>query len=169
MFPKWTFFQIITLLFLVIAMFCADLYKKDIAVPMSSNSYLIFKPIFLAMLFIIIVVGCFYLITIFQNEKKTIMSHPIWSKMHIISLLIFGISTFIFIVLAITSPLAEWVQEWRWILYFIICYFLFLIYWLVLSIINKYSTSITTKKKIHLSYLTTVLILFFIIFFLPSI
>ena len=152
-------------------MFLADLFNENISVPMSSNQIGLPVPAYMTILFIIVIIGCFYLITIFQFKKKsTILSHSIWNKMHIISSLIFIFSIFILMVLVVGTPLDEWIQKWRWILYLIINYFLFLIYWFILSLVNKYgSKTITKPKKIYFSFLWTVLLLILVIFFLPAI
>lgn len=168
---RWSFFQIIVVLLLISSMFVADIFNQNISTPMGSNQIVLPLPAYMTMLFIILIVGCFYLITIFQFKKNSIiLSHSIWNKMHIITSVIFSVSLLIFITLAVITPLDEWIQKWRGLLYLIITYFLFLIYWFILSIVNKYTKNNTPKMhKIHYSFVGTALLLIIIIFFLPSV
>lgn len=168
---RWSIFQIVTVVLLISSMFIADLFKKDITVPMDSSQMGLPLPAYMTMLFIVVIIGCFYLITIFQFKKNPIMlSHSIWRKMHIITIVIFTISLLTFMALVVFTPLDEWIQTWRGLLYLIMTYFLFLIYWFILSIVNKYSkTNMPKINKIHFSFVGTALLLIVIIFFLPAV
>lgn len=138
-------------------MFIADLFKKNVTTPMELNQVGLPLPAYVTMLFIVAIVGCFYLITIFQFKKDPgILSHRIWEKMHIITILIFTASLLIFVTLIVVNPLDEWIQKWRGLLYLIMIYFFFLIYWFMLSIVNKYmATTMSKINKIHVSFAGT--------------
>ncbi len=168
---RWSFFQIITVLLLICSMFVADLFKKNITNSVELNQVGLPLPAYMTILFIVAIVGCFYLITIFQFQKNpSILSHPIWRKMHIITISIFTASLLIFVTLIVVTPLDEWIQKWRGLLYLIMIYFFFLIYWFMLSIVNKYmATTMSKTNKINVSFAGTAFLLIVIIFFLPSI
>lgn len=113
-------------------------------------------------------IGLFSLFMFFQSKKSdTFLSHPIWEKMHIIVSFLLVISIVVFISAFFISPLSEIIQSSRWILFITIYYFLFLINILVLTLINKIKKkTISNAKKVKLSFIWTVLVLFLTIFFI---
>lgn len=168
LFSRWTFFQGVVVLSLVIFSILMDFFKEEISTQMSSSPVI---TMVLTLVFITIVISLFSLLMIFQTKKsKTFLLHPIWKKMHIIISFIMVISVIVFISSFLLFPLDEVIQNSRWILYIIIYYFLFLINILVLSIVHKtIKRSTSNEKKIELSFVWTVFLLFVIVFFLPSI
>ncbi|ASK61604.1 hypothetical protein CFK37_05195 [Virgibacillus phasianinus] len=83
-FSRWTLFQGIIIILLVVLAFIADIYKKDIAVPFSSSTE-VNIPMLMTFLFIVVVIGSLSLILYFQTKKSdTFLKHPLWDKMHIL-------------------------------------------------------------------------------------
>lgn len=167
---KWTFYQLMVVLFLVIFMFVADLFKSNFAISFSMNGSSSIIPLLLTFLFIVIVAGCCSLIMIFQtNKSKVFLIHPIWMKMFIITPLLIVLSIIAFMTIALSSTsFQEFMQEQRWTLYLFICYFIFMMDLFVLSVIHKIkSNTISNEAKIRAAYMWTSLILFIIIFMLP--
>lgn len=167
---KWTFFQCILVLFLVILLFVTEHFKSNFAISLSLNGISTLTPLLLTFLFIVIVVGFCSLIMIFQAKKsKVFLIHPIWMKMYIFTPLLILMSIVLFITLALLSKnFQDFMQEQRWTLYIFILYFIFMMNLFVLSVIHKIKgNSISNEAKIKASYLWTSLILFIIIFILP--
>lgn len=167
-FSRWTLFQGAVVLSLLIFSITLDLFKENISTLMSSNSVM---PMLLTLVFITIVISLFSLYMIFQTKKSnTFLLHPIWKKMHIIISFIMVISIIVFISAFLLFPLDQVVQNSRWLLYIIIYYFLFLMNILVLSIVHKtIRRNASNERKIELSFIWTLFLLFVIIFLLPSI
>jgi len=168
LFSRWTLFQGIVVFSLLILAIILDYFKENISTLMSTSSLM---PMLLTLVFITITIFLFSLFLIFQSKKSiTFLVHPIWRKMHIIILFILVISIIIFISSFLLIPLGEVVQNNRWILYIIIYYFLFLMNILVLSIVHKrLNRNTSNEKKIELSFLWTIFLLFIFIFLIPSV
>ncbi|KYD11502.1 hypothetical protein MXL46_04395 [Heyndrickxia sporothermodurans] len=167
---RWTIYQCIVVLFLVILLFIVEMFKSYFSVSLSLNGTSTIIPLLLTFLFIIIVVGCSSLLMIFQTKKSTLfLTHRIWMKMYILTPLLLILSITFFITAALASiNFQEFMQEQRWTLYVFICYFIFMMNLFVLSVIHKIKgESISKEAKIKASYLWTSLILFIIIFMLP--
>jgi len=168
LFSRWTFFQGVVVLSLVSFSILMDLFKEEISTQMSSSTVI---TMILTLVFITLVISLFSLLMIFQTKKsKTFLLHPIWEKMPIIISFFMVLSVIIFISSFLLFPLDGVIQNSRWILYIIIYYFLFLIKILVLSIVHKKAKrSTSNEKKIELSFVWTVFLLFVFVFFLPAI
>lgn len=168
LFSRWTLFQGAVVIALLILSLTLDLFKEKISTLMSSSSVI---PMLLTLVFITIVISLYSLFMIFQTKKSiTFLLHPIWEKMHIIIFFTMVISIIVFIISFLLFPLDAVVQNSRWILYIIIYYFLFLINILVLSMVHKtIKRNTSNEKKIELSFVWTIFLLFVIIFLLPSI
>lgn len=166
-FSRWTFFQGIIVIALIILSFIADLFKQAIVTPMSSSTVI---PMLIIMIFIILVISLNSLLMIFQTKKSnTFLLHPLWKKMNILMIIIIILSIIAFINAFLFSSLSELIQNNRWLFYLILYYFLFLTNVLVLSIVHKtIDRNISSEKKIELSFLWTVFVLFVIIFCFPS-
>ncbi|PTY85273.1 hypothetical protein, partial [Heyndrickxia sporothermodurans] len=95
---RWTIYQCIVVLFLVILLFIVEMFKSYFSVSLSLNGTSTIIPLLLTFLFIILVVGCSRLLMIFQTKKSTLfLTHRIWMKMYILTplLLILSITFFL--------------------------------------------------------------------------
>lgn len=166
-FSKWSFFQGIIILCFIFLTFIAEFVSNNISTLMSSSSVV---SMLMVLTFILIVSSLISLFLIFQSKKsETFLVHPLWEKMTIIMAFLFILSIILFISASLFTSLNEMILSSRWILYIIIYYFLFLMNIFVLSLIHKLmKRKISSEKKIELSFIWTVLTLFLLIFFLPS-
>jgi len=166
-FSRWTLFQGIIIILLVVLAFIADIYKKDIAVPFSSSTE-VNIPMLMTFLFIVVVIGSLSLILYFQTKKSdTFLKHPLWDKMHILMPIIFVISLVVIFSIFLIEPLSNFAQNNRWIIYVLIYYILFLINVLVLTFIhNAKKNTISNENKVKFSFIWTTLTLTVILFML---
>lgn len=118
---------------------------------------------------IVLIVWGFALILLCQVEKgKPVFIHKIWRIMPAVVGLLLIVSIIVFLILG-TTVFSDLTQSMRWLIDVSIIYFLVLFYLFVLSVFIRYSTLSSNKGKILTSANTTVLILIFVILFLPAI
>lgn len=163
-FTRWTFFQGITILLLIIFTFIAEIFKQEIGVSFSASDG-INKPMLMTVLFYIVVMSLLSLLMYFQTKKSdTFLKHQLWEKMYIINPIILIISLIIVITFLLIEPLNDLVQNNRWIIYTLFYYILFLINATTLAIIHKVKkNNISNKNKIIYSFIWTSLGLFIVI------
>ncbi|WP_277674572.1 hypothetical protein [Piscibacillus halophilus] len=162
-FSRWTFYQCLIIIALIILAFIVDQFSQDIAIPVSSSEDETITPMLMTLLFISIVVGLCSLWMYFQTKKSsTFLQHQFWDKMPGIITVIFSVTLIIFLTLFMLTPL----QDQRWFMYVMIYYFLYMINLLVLSVIHVSKKELPNPNKILYSGITTVFALFVIIFFI---
>lgn len=117
---------------------------------------------------VLIVWGCALILLCEIEKGKQLFSHKIWSIMPAIVGAWLLLSLVAFLILGMTV-LSDVDQSMRWIIDLSIIYFLSLFYLFVLSVFIRYSNFPSNKTKILTSANTTVLLLIFVILFLPAI
>ncbi|WP_088075327.1 hypothetical protein [Litchfieldia alkalitelluris] len=124
-------------------------------IPQGSSEVTIFTSGLLPFLFVTVIIGCFYVITYLETKKNNrFFSSKVWNKMPAISFAVLVISIFQFMLFLLLGPGFEWIEEWRILLYFSLCFFLFLYFIFIYSMVHKFSDSSTSaKKKVHYSFL----------------
>lgn len=155
-FSRWTLFQSIIVIFLIVLAFIADMFKKDIGVSISSSNE-INIPMLMTFLFIVLIIGLISLFLYFQTKKSnTFLKHRLWDKMHIILPAVFIVSLIVIFSFFLIDPLSDITQSNRWIMYVLIYYILFLINTLVLAIIHKAKkNTISNENKVAYSFVWT--------------
>ncbi|MFA1819967.1 hypothetical protein ACDX78_07210 [Virgibacillus oceani] len=166
-FSRWTLFQGVIIALLAVVAFIADIFKKDIAVPINSSTGTSGQML-MTFLFIVVVIGLLSLLMYFQTEKSdTFLKHPLWDKMYILMPILFAISLVVILSILLIEPLNHFVQNNRWVLYVFIYYVLFLLHVAVLALIHKAKKNIiTNQNKIKYSFIWTTFALFVILFML---
>lgn len=164
-FSRWTLFQSVIIISLVVLAVLADLFKTEIAVPFSSSGDISAQGL-MTLLFIVVVVGLLSLIMYFQTKKSdTFLKHPLWDKMHILMPFFFIISLVVIFSIFLIDPLSGFVQNNRWLIYILLYYVLFLINVIVLAFIHQAKKhTISNGNKIKYSFIWTSLGLFLVIF-----
>lgn len=162
-FLKWTLYQLLIILVLIVLLYLVDGFGISIAITGdTSNEGRIFRSLLIAGV-LIALVACIYLIMFFQQKKNpNMLSHPIWSKMPIITFVVGFISIVLFLSLGTFGPLMDWVDHLRWLLYLLAIYFIWLFFLFVLSIIVKIKRS--QYRVLDLTFLWTCLLLLVSIF-----
>ncbi|PAV31617.1 hypothetical protein CIL05_02880 [Virgibacillus profundi] len=166
-FSRWTLYQAVIIILLVVLSFIADIFKEEIAIPFSSSMETN-TPMLITFLFVVTVIGLLSLLMYFQTKKSdTFLKHPLWDKMHILMPFLFVISLIVIFSFFLIEPLSDLVQNNRWMIYVLFYYVLFLINATVLSIIHKTNRNrISNENKVKFSFVWTSLALFLIIFIL---
>src|SRR5699024_1012426 len=167
LFSRWTLFQVITIIILVVVSFIADMFKKDIGESFSSSNATN-TPVLMTSLFIVLVIGLLSLLMYFQTKKSdTFLRHRLWDKMHILMPVLFVISLVVVFSFFLIDPLSDITENNRWIIYVFIYYILFLINTTVLAIIHKAKrNTISNENKVTYSFVWTSLGLLAVIFIL---
>lgn len=147
-FSRWTYLQIIILILLGILPFLAETFNQSISVPIGGSPVDTVGPMFMTILFLVLVLGGFNLFLFLQSRKSTtFLSHPAWDKMHILLVFILVISLIIYISAFFVSPLSEVLQNVRWGIYLIVYYFLFIFNLIVLSLIHRVKKTVLLMKE----------------------
>lgn len=164
---SYLFKQFTVLITLTIFAFVADYYVL--------NVYLNINNIVLQQLLMIIANS--FLLFVFnqliynyakKNEEK-FMRHKIWKKMFFIIFICLLLSFALFITLFLTTPLQNLISTQEWVMLIIVYYFLFLLNLFVLSIVHKMvSESTNIERKLLLTWGSSSILIFLVIFLLPS-
>lgn len=158
MFSRWTFFQLIVMIFLVVWNIVADQFKYDVVSPPLQGLG--------TLIFITIVIGCFYALMLLQYKKnQALFSFSIWERMPFITGVTFATSSVGVIIVLLVFQ--DWFMNERWGLYIFIHYFLFLLFIFILSLINKYVKTNLIEMKLHASFIVTVVVIIIITLDLP--
>ncbi|SHG91861.1 hypothetical protein [Ornithinibacillus halophilus] len=158
---RWSFFQGLIIVLLVVLGFVADLYREDIAVPFSATGAEVLTPKLFTVLFLVIITGLISCIFYFQTKKsKTFLIHPLWEKMHVLLALIFVVSLVLFMIIIVIAPFGDVTQNNRWMIYVFLYYFLYLINLIVLTVVHKANKQkLTNENKVKQSFIWTVVVL----------
>ncbi|WP_442637215.1 hypothetical protein [Rossellomorea marisflavi] len=134
---KWTMYQVLTIITLIILLFFVDVGDIPINVTPGMNG-MAFILMLLGALFILGVTGCAYLLLMLQLQKKPdLFQARFWKSAPILLLIIGIISITVYLMLGMSGSLFEWVDEQRWIMYGMIVYFIWLFYFWIVSIVNR--------------------------------
>ncbi|SDI78121.1 hypothetical protein [Natribacillus halophilus] len=124
-------------------------------------------PPYFSVLFIMLVLSCFYFLFLFEAKKdNNIFASSLWRIGPLVTGIVGAIAAVVFIVSAEFLPLITWMQEWRVLLYAFFGAFLFLVFLFVFSIVHKYQTGSSDENKLHLTLVLLfvfVLALFFLL------
>lgn len=166
---KWTVYQWLVILSTTILILLSNVYATKVATFFTFISRWIPPSALIIFFTIVLIVWAFAIILLCEVEKgKPLFSHKIWRIMPAIVGMLLFLSLIAFLILG-TTILSDITQSQRWILDASIIYLLSLFYLFVLSVFVRYSNLSTNKGKILTSANTTVLILIFVILFLPMI
>ena len=116
---------------------------------------------------IFIIWGVTLLLLLQIKKGRSLFVHKVWRVMPAIIGVLLFLSVVVFVILGVTV-LSDVSPNLHWVLDISIIYFLTLFYLLVLSIFVRYSNINTGQGKILTSANTTVLILLFVVLFLPT-
>ncbi|WP_040982854.1 hypothetical protein [Oceanobacillus jeddahense] len=74
---RWTLFQWITIIFLEVFAFLADMFRTEVTIPISSGTETNGSMV-IAFLFLVAVIGLLSLLMYFQTKKSsTFLKHPL--------------------------------------------------------------------------------------------
>ncbi|WNF38329.1 hypothetical protein RJD24_07860 [Bacillaceae bacterium IKA-2] len=151
---KWTIFQVITVIFLTLFMFIIEELSGNRNIQTSNGEWVAVYPSYSLFIVYLFVIGCFYLLFLFEAKKsKNVYSHKIWKLMPMLCVVIGIVSAIFFIIGGIATPLFEWVQQWRFLLYLFFIYFMFLVFLFIFSIEHKrHSFKQSVEKTVHISF-----------------
>lgn len=163
---KWTIFQLLTTSFLLFFAFTLTYFREgfsDLIVNNETMSLLMYTSFFM------VTVASISLLFYFQTKKSsTFLIHPLWKKMHVIIGIIILISMITVIILSISSPMLEIIQNRPLLLFILGYYFLYIFNLFVLSIIHRFGDSnINPTKEVERAFWGTLLLLLLIIFLAP--
>jgi amino acid transporter len=166
---KWTIVQVITLIFLTLFMFILEEVSGNRTVQPSNGEWVAVYPSYSLFIVYLMVLGCFYLLFLFEAKKnKNVYSHKIWKLMPRLCVVIGIVSAILFIIGGIATPLFEWVQQLRFLLYLFFTYFMFLVFLFIFSIEHKrHNFKQSLEKTVHISFFWIVVLVMGIFFFLP--
>lgn len=165
MLSRWTLFQGIIFILLVILAFIADIFKSDAAIPIKSSnephSFMLWMILFFILINILL-----SLLMYFQTKKsKTFLKHRLWDKAHVLMPVLFVLSLIVIIVLFTVDPISQLIMDNRWMLYLLLYYMLFLMNLILLALVHKMKqNTISNGYKIRISFVWTSMILLIVLF-----
>lgn len=113
---------------------------------------------------------CNQLLYNYAQKEKQFMQHPIWNKMFIILLVWLMISFVVFLLLFFLTPLEDLINQYAWIMFLVVYYFLFFTNLFVLSIVHRMlDSSVKVEKKLLITWISSSLVIAIFLFVLPSI
>ncbi|RKD75964.1 hypothetical protein ATL39_0174 [Sinobaca qinghaiensis] len=150
---KWSIFQTVLLIMLAGYFYLLETSSTKINDASSAGSFTAINSVYSLLLFIGVVIVCFYLLLFFQQKKNSKFLHsPIWKKMPLLAILSGVVSLFLFILIDISIDLYSLVQNYRIYLYVFISYFLFLVYIFIFSLLSNFIMNDQPKEKtLHFS------------------
>lgn len=166
---KWTAYQWLISIGFAVLILLNNLFAENIEGVFSFVSRWIAPSIVVTFFTTILIIWSVALLLLLQAKKgRPLFIHKVWRIMPAIVGVLLFLSVVIFMVLGLTV-LSDISPDMHWILDLTIIYFLSLFYMFVLSVFVRYSNVQTNESKIILSANTAVLILIFVLFFLPGI
>lgn len=166
---KWTAYQWLIGAGFAVLILLNNVFAENIGAVFSFVSRWIAPSIVVIFFTTILIIWSVALLLLLQEKKgKPLFIHKVWRVMPAIVGVLLFLSVVIFMVLGLTV-LSDISPAMHWILDLTIIYFLSLFYVFVLSVFVRYSHVQTSTSKIILSANTAVLILIFVLFFLPGI
>lgn len=164
LFSKWTILQLGALAGLIALAFIAETFSINIGYAMSSGTT---SSMLVVLTFILLGSSLIHLFFIFHSKKsERFLSHPLWNKMNVLTGIVLVISVILVISGFLITSVNEWMMNYRWNLYGIVYYFLFLYSLFVLSIVHKMKKDSSKETKIEISFGATVVTLCLALFLL---
>lgn len=158
---KWSVYQIIILLLLVVLAFLAERFNQVIAIQPSNNEQVTFIPMLVTISFVVLVIFLSSLFFYFQTKKSnTFLCHPLWNKMPLIIPVVFSVILIIMLALYMMTSL----QAQRWYMYVIIYFSLFTANLFVLSIVNKMDNQHSLSVKVKYAGAATAFLILVILY-----
>lgn len=165
---KWTAYQWLIAICFGGLIVLNNLFAEKISVALSFVERWISPSILVIFFTTTFIIWGVALLLLFRVKKgQSLFVHKVWRVMPAIIGVLLFLSVVVFVILGVTV-LSDVSSNLHWILDISIVYFLSLFYLLVLSIFVRYSNINTSQGKILTSANTTVLILLFVILFLPN-
>lgn len=166
---KWTGYQWLIVLGMAILIVLNNVFATTISKAFVFISRWVPPDALIVFFTIILIVWGGAMILLCQVEKgKPVFTHKLWRIMPAIIGVLLLLSLIVFLILG-TTILTDLSEGTKWLIDVSIIYFLSLFYLFVLSVFIRYSNFRSNKRKILTSANTTVLILIFVILFLPAI
>ncbi|MGP4073539.1 hypothetical protein ACTWQB_13395 [Piscibacillus sp. B03] len=158
---KWSVYQIIILLLLVVLAFLAERFNQGIAIQPSQNEQFTIISMVIIVTFTMTVIFFSSSFYYFQAKKSnTFLRHSLWNKMPLIIPVVFSVLIIVMLALYMMTSL----QDQRWFMYVIIYFSLFAANLFVLSIVNKVNESSSLLLKIKYSGAATALFILVVLF-----
>ncbi|MCG1023393.1 hypothetical protein [Sutcliffiella horikoshii] len=159
--------QSLVILLLVLFAFIANFNLVNPFLTMEST---LLKQLIVLVSISLILFACNQLLYNYATYKKQFMQHPLWNKMSIILLVWLMISFVLFIVLFFIAPLQSILNQYAWLMFIVIYYFLFFLNLFILSIVHKVmDSSVKIEKKLVITWIGSSLLIAITLFMLPSI
>ncbi|WP_060207718.1 hypothetical protein [Sporosarcina koreensis] len=167
--PKWTVFQLLTIIFLGLFIVGKQVFQQKITEFFSLINLGIQPAIVATFLTIIVTIwGCALLFYWQVQKGNQLFIHKVWRIMPALSGVLLLLSLIGFLILGMTV-LSSVTPELHWLIDILIIYFLALFYLLVLSIVVRYGTSDLPANKITTSANIAVIFTLITLFFIPGI
>jgi hypothetical protein len=165
---KWTSYQLLIVIIFTAIIVLNNMYTDKISAVFSITDAFISSSILIIFFTVILIIWGFSLLLLLQEKKgKQLFVHKLWRIMPAIFGVLLFLSFILFLVLGLTV-FTNVSSNMHWILDIGIVYFLVIFYLFILSLFIRYGKDDTSKGKIATSANTAVLILLFVILFLPS-
>ncbi|MEW9501026.1 hypothetical protein [Jeotgalibacillus marinus] len=166
MLSKWSTLQLGILLFMLAVFFTLSQVAERLQQLLHSDILFIPGSIISSLLFFIFLIGCFYLLTFFQEKKTgTFLSHKLWKKMPLILVGVFTLSAIVLMAVFTTVSIpVNFGIEYRWVLDLMLSYFLLLFYLLVVSVLIRFQDEASSETIIHRSFFVTIAAYLFFVF-----
>ena len=162
LFSKWTVFQGAALAGLIALAFVAELYTLPISNALTSGST---SSMLVMLTFIVLSSSLIHLFFIFHSKKSDrFLSHSLWNKMSVLTGFVLVVSVVLFIAASLITSLNELLMNYRWNLYGLAYYFLFLYSLFVLSVVHKMKKDSPKETKIEISFGATIASLCLLLF-----
>ncbi|QOY35514.1 hypothetical protein AWH56_022990 [Anaerobacillus isosaccharinicus] len=164
---KWSIFQVVTVSFIFLFMWFLEHISGNRTIQPSNGEWTAVNSSYMTFLILALVVSCFYLLFLFEAKKaKTIFESSVWSRMPKICIIGGALSAILFIIGGTLGPIFEWVQQWRFLLYIFLVYFLLLVYVFIFSVEHKNKEFKKPYEKTILSSYFWTIAIFIVLFFL---
>jgi hypothetical protein len=165
----WTAYQLLGATGLLALLTFINLCREQVSTIFTFVDSFIPSSILVIFFTIILIIWGFATLLILQEKKgKPLFVHKIWRIMPAIMSVILFLSIVIFIALGLTV-LSDLNQAMNWIIDVLVIYFISVFYLLILSVVIRYGKNDTGKGKILTSANVSVLILIFVLLFIPPI
>lgn len=149
--------QSLVILLLVLTAFIANFNMVNPYLTMEST---LLKQLAILVSISLILFACNQLLYNYAMYKKQFMQHPLWNKMSIILLVWLMISFVLFIVLFFIAPLQSILNQYAWLMFIVIYYFLFFLNLFILSIVHKVmDSSVKVEKKLVVTWVSSSLLI----------
>lgn len=165
---KYWLKQSLVILLLVLFAFIANF---NLVNPFLTMESALLKQLIVLVSISLILFACNQLLYNYAKYKKHFMQHPAWNKMSIILLVWLMISFVLFIVLFFITPLQSILNEYAWLMFIVIYYFLFFINLFILSIVHNkvMDSSVKVEKKLVVTWICSSLLIAITLFMLPGV